>query len=216
VKAHVLALAALAGVAGLTIPGVARAEEPGTGTYSAESKVVGLHSPRGRNIYRSEAELGGVVDSRGRVFVIEAAAGAGPEGNLGIVVGWMPKAIHGLEFYGGAGYSVNQAIHVSGAARLIFNIGGYRPYVGLGYFYKDSYAIETHTHNAFAEIGYSLKLGPTNHLSLGLGLARLLHTGVRHHTPLRSPEVNQASLNEQVASIPPYLPMFTARFSRAF
>jgi hypothetical protein len=199
---------------------VAHAEEDpsrvGSGTFNAESKDVGLHSPRGRRIYRSEAELGGVVDSRRRIFVIEAAAGAGPEGNLGIVLGWMPKAIHGLEFYGGAGFEINPAIHVTGAARFLFNICGYRPYLALGYFYKDAYAIETFTHHVFLEGGYSLKLGPTNHLSLGLGVARLLYTGVRNGSPLRTREVDQTSLAEQIDSLPPYLPMFVARFSRAF
>lgn len=187
-----------------------------TGSYNARSKDLGLHSPRGRRIYRDEADIESVVDSRGRVFVIEAAAGAGPEGNLGMVFGWMPKEIHGVEFYGGAGIEVNPAYRLSGAVRFLFNIHGYRPYLGLGYFFKDAYVIDTYAHNAFLEAGYSVKLGATNHLAFGLGIARLLYTGVRADSVLRTPEVNAASLEEQIDAVPRWLPMFAVRFSRAF
>ncbi len=194
-------------------------DEPfeGTGTHAADhSKDLGIHTPRGRALYRSDATVEAAVDSRRRIFVIEAVAGAGPEGNLGLVFGWMPKAVKGLEFYGGAGFEWNPAAHVSGAVRYLFNVRGHRPYVALGYFYKDLYEIDTYAHNAFLEVGYSLKLGPTNHLSIGAGLARLVAAGVRADSDLRTADVEPASIDAELAAIPRYLPLAAARFSRAF
>jgi hypothetical protein len=183
---------------------------------SVHAKDLGLHSPRGRRIYREEESFLEVLDSHRRIFIIEAAAGAGPEGNLGLVLGWMPKQIKGIEFFGGAGIDLGPAVYVSGAVRFLFNIRGVRPYLGAGYFYKDAYRIETYAHNAFLELGHSWKLGPTNHLSVGLGVARILHTGVKAASPLRTPDVDPASLDEQIRAVPRYLPMASARFSRAF
>jgi hypothetical protein len=214
----------------LAAPGLASAEElegpteeelaeetrEGSGRDVQGAKSLGLHTPRGRAIYRPDQLFSDIVDSRRRIFVIEAAAGLGPEGNLGLVFGYMPKQIHGIEFYGGVGAEANPAYRVTGAVRLLFNIKGYRPYFGAGYIYKDAYAIGTFSHNGFLEAGYSLKLKSTNHLTLGLGISRLAYAGVRASSALRGPEVDAASLEEQIKRIPPYQPLFVVRVSHAF
>ncbi|MBX3262038.1 MAG: hypothetical protein KIS78_28810 [Labilithrix sp.] len=193
--------------------------DPRSGTGAATTshvKDIGVHTPRGRRLYRDEEPLERILDSRRRIFVIEAVAGSGSEGNLGLVLGWMPREIKGIEFFAGVGLDVSPAVHVSGATRFLFNFRGVRPYVGVGYFYKGAFAIETYSHNVFLELGHSWKLGPTNHLTVGAGVARLLHTGVDEDSPLRSPNVDPASLEAQTKLVPPYLPLFAARFSRAF
>lgn len=195
-----------------------RAEEDreGSGEDVQGAKSLGVHTPRGRAIYRPDQIFHDIVDSRRRIFVIEAAAGWGPEGNVGLVFGWMPKVIHGIEFYGGAGLEANPAYRITGAVRFLFNIKGYRPYVAAGYFFKDAWVIDTYAHNGFLELGYSFKLKSTNHLTIGLGLARKLHVGVRPQSVLRTGEVDQESLEDQIKRVPPYMPMGVVRVSHAF
>ncbi len=218
--ATLLVPAALALVCSQALAGeVDNGPDPRAGTgqdTTSHVKDVGVHTPRGRRIYGDEEPLEHILDSRRRIFVIEAVAGSGPEGNLGLVLGWMPKQIKGVEFFGGVGLDIGPAVHVSGATRFLFNIRGVRPYVGVGYFYKGAFAIETYSHNAFVELGHSWKLGPTNHLTVGAGVARLLYTGVSEDSPLRAPNVDPAALEAQRKLVPTYLPLFAARFSRAF
>lgn len=191
-------------------------EREGHGEIIHGAKGLGVHTPRGRTLYREGETFETVVDSRRRIFVMEAAAGYGPEGNLGLVLGWLPKALHGVEFYGGVGVEVNPAWHASGAVRFLFSVHGFRPYIGAGYFYKDLFVTKVYAHNAFVEVGHSWKLGPTYHLTIGIGLARLLSVGVRKDSPLRTAEVNPAGLGEQLDGVAPYRPTIALRFSRAF
>jgi hypothetical protein len=222
VRASTFGIASAIVVGSLGAAPGARAEEPSEpkegvgGAPGAFSKDVGLHSPRSRRIYHDEEWFEHVVDNHRRILVMEAVAGAGPEGNLGLVLGWMPRVLKGVELYGGAGLEANPAIRLSGAARFLFHVNGYRPYVALGYFYKDAFVIETYAHNAFLEAGHSWRLGPTKHITVGLGVARLLHAGVRQGSPLRTSDVDPAKLDAQLAAIPRYLPMVAVRFSRAF
>lgn len=218
----------LALVASLTLLGASQqalaaesAPEPdpraGTGTVtSVHVKDMGVHSPRGRRIYRDNEPFEEVVDSHRRIFVIEAVAGTGPEGNVGLVVGFLPKQLKGIEFFGGGGIDVGPALYVSGAVRFVFNLGGVRPYLGAGYFFKDAFAVGAYAHNAFFELGHTWRIGSTNHLSLGVGIARLVHVGVREDSPLRTPDVDPTSLELQRASVSPYTPLLSLRVSRAF
>lgn len=215
-RAMLVALALLGAAPAAAASEPEREGREGSGKLVQGAKGFGLHSPRGRTIYRTEETFEDIVDSRRRIFVMEAQAGYGPEGNLGLVFGWMPKALHGVEFYGGAGVEINPAVHVSGAVRFLFNIRGYRPYVGVGYFYKDLFVTDVYAHNAFVEAGYSWKVGPTYHFTLGIGVARLLHTGVRAGSVLRGADVDAAQLERQIDDVLPYRPIVAFRFSRAF
>lgn len=183
---------------------------------SGDSKQMGLHTPRGRAIYHADETFGAALDTRRRSFVLEAAVGWGPEGNLGIVFGFLPKALHGVEFYGGFGIEANPAYQISGAVRFLFNIYGFRPYVGVGYFYKNAFVVDTFAHNVFAEVGYSFKLGPTRHLTVGGGVARVLYVGARNTSILRSPEIDESKLQAQLDEAVGFRPVFALRFSHAF
>lgn len=203
-------------LAGPTDEALAEEDWEGSGRDVGGAKSLGIHTPHGRAIYRPDETFADIVDSRRRIFVIEAAAGLGPEGNLGLVAGYMPKQIHGIEFYGGAGFEANPAYRVTGAVRFLFNIRGYRPYFGAGYFFKNAYEIDTYSHNGFLEAGYSFKLKSTNHLTIGMGISRLVYAGVRKSSVLRGPDVDAASLEEQIRRIPPYQPLLVVRVSHAF
>lgn len=173
-------------------------------------------SPRGKRIYEADERFGTVLDQDQRDFVMEAAVGLGPEGNLGLLLGWLNKPIRGLEYYAGIGFESNPARHYTGAVRYVFNIEGYRPYIGVGYLFKDLYVLQTYSHNAFAEIGYSFKLHQTHRLTVGAGVRYIAHVGIRDSSPLRDDDVDPVLLAEQDDDLVRFIPTIALRFSRAF
>lgn len=183
---------------------------------AASAKEHGFRSPGGRRIYGEQESFGSVTDTRNRQFVIEVAVGAGPEGNLGVLLGWLNQPLRGIEWYAGVGVEANPARRYTGAVRYLFNIDGYRPYLGLGYLYNDLYELGTYSHNLFAEGGYSWVLHETYHLTLGIGVRHILHIGVRDDSPLKEPDVDPELLDEQLRDVSPWVPTAALRFSRAF
>ncbi len=183
---------------------------------TAQAKKHGINTPGGRQIYDSDETFAEVVDSDTRFFIVETTLGAGPEGNLGMLLGLINKPVRGLEFYVGFGLEANPARHYTATARYAFNIDGYRPYVAAGYMHKDLYVLRTYSHNLFAEIGYSWKLHRTSHLTAGAGVARILHVGIRSDSPLLEDDVDPELLAEQRDGISRWTPMIAVRFSRAF
>jgi hypothetical protein len=183
---------------------------------SAWGKEVGFRSPGGREIYDENESFAGVSDTGKRQFVIEVAVGAGPEGNLGVLLGWLNQPVRGLEWYAGVGLEVNPATHYTLASRYLFNIDGYRPYVGAGYLYNDLYELRTYSHDVFAEIGYSWVLHDTYHLTAGIGVRRILYIGIRDDSPLKDSDVDPALLEEQRDDVSRWVPTAALRFSRAF
>jgi hypothetical protein len=180
------------------------------------AKNYGFHSPGGREIYDKRESFSEATITERRQFVIEVAVGAGPEGNLAMLLGWINQPVHGLEYYLGVGFELNPARHYTAAVRYLFNIDGYRPYIGLGYLFNDLYAVGTYSHNVFGEVGYSWVLHRTYHLTLGAGVRRILDVEVRDDSPLRAHDVDPELLNEQLDAIAPWVPTFALRFSRAF
>jgi hypothetical protein len=182
----------------------------------ASGKETGFSSPGRREIYDSNESFAEATRTRNRQFVIEVAAGAGPEGNLGALLGWLNQPVRGLEWYIGFGVELNPARHYTGGVRYMFNIDGYRPYVALGYLFVDLYELGTYSHNAFAELGYSWVIHETYHLTLGAGLRRILRIGVREDSTLRGSDVDPVLLDEQLDAVSPWVPTLALRFSRAF
>lgn len=182
----------------------------------AAAKSFGIHQPSGRTIYGDDERFGDVLDQDRRQFVVEVAVGAGPEGNLGMAVGWLMPFVRGLELYLGAGVESNPAVHYTLTMRYLMNLAGYRPYVGAGYLVNALTDTGTLSQNVFAEVGYSWKVAHTFHFTLGIGLRRLLHVTVLEDSPLNSSAVDPAFLEEQIDAIPKWLPTIALRFSRAF
>jgi hypothetical protein len=180
------------------------------------AKERGIHSPGGRRIYGSEETFEQVRDTRHRDFVLEVAVGAGPEGNLAMLLGWLNQPVRGLEYYVGLGFEVSPARHYTGAVRYVFNIDGYRPYLGAGYLFDDLYGIGSFSHNVFAEVGYSWVLHRTYHLTAGVGVRRILHVGLRQDSPLLDGDVDRRFLEQQIDGVSRWVPTFALRFSRAF
>jgi hypothetical protein len=183
----------------------------------ASAKDVGFRSPGGRAIYDSGERFGDVVDQNQRFLVVEVATGLAPEGNLAILLGVLNVPVSGLEMYLGYGVELNPAVHYSASVRYFPELGDFRPYLGLGYLYKDTYAIGVASHNLFAELGHKWVIHQTYHLTVGAGVRRLLALQIDRDSILNDPDVDRALLDEQIdEELPRWLPTLALRFSRAF
>jgi hypothetical protein len=182
----------------------------------AQAKQIGVHTPSGRRIYAPEETFGELCDQDTRHLVIEVAAGMGPEGNLGMLLGWLNVGVRGLELYGGIGLEANPAVHVTGALRYVANVFGLRPYLSLGYLYKDTYAIDVWSHNLFGEVGYKWILHHTYHLTVGVGVRRMLAIYVDDDSTLFGPGADAELLSATLDEVGEWAPMVSLRFSRAF
>lgn len=184
---------------------------------SALAKSYAFRTPSGRSIYDDTETVGEVLDQDQRQFVVEAAVGAGPEGNLALVAGWLMPQVKGLELYAGVGVEAAPAVHFTLSLRYLMNFGGYRPYVGAGYLLNLLTDLGTASQNVFAEVGYSWALFHTYHLTLGVGVRYLLRVDVvDEDSILASPQVDPRFLEEQIDGIAPWVPTVALRFSRAF
>lgn len=182
----------------------------------ADAKSYGLHSPQGREIYEVDERFDDVVNTRLRRFVVEAAVGSGPEGNIAALVGLLNWPLRGIEYYGGFGLELNPSRNYTFAVRYAFNLRGYRPYVSLGYLFRDVYEVGTYSHSAFFEAGYSWVLHQTYRLTAGLGVRYLADIELRDDSPLRGPQIDQALLADETERVFPWTPTIALRFSRAF
>jgi hypothetical protein len=181
-----------------------------------QAKEFGLHTPSGRQIYDRDEEFANVANSRKRRFVVEAAAGAGPEGNVAALVGLLNWPVRRLDLYAGFGYEANPSRHYTLSARYTFNVHGYHPYVSAGYLHNDLYRLGTFTHEAFAELGYTWIVHDTFRFSIGVGTRYQLYLRVRDDSLLHDEQVDPVLLSEQTDSVVPWVPTLTLRFSRAF
>lgn len=183
----------------------------------AGAKEIGLHTPGGRDIYGPNERFGQVLDQNRRRFVLEVATGAGPEGNLAMLLGVLNLPLPGFELYAGAGLEANPARHYTGTLRLFPDFGDFRPYLGVGYLYNDTYAIGVASHNVFMEAGHKWVIHTTYHFTLGVGVRRLLALRVAEDSILNDPDVDGALLDQQIDDVMPrWLPTIALRFSRAF
>jgi len=181
-----------------------------------QAKDYGFHTPTGRHIYDIDEEFANVHNTRLRRFVVEAAAGAGPEGNVAALVGLLNWPVRHLDLYAGFGYEFNPSRHYTFSVRYTFNLNGYRPYVSAGYLHNDVYRLRTFTHEVFTEFGYTWVIHETFRLSLGVGTRYRLYLGVREDSLLNGEQVDRELLREQSEDVFPLVPTLTLRFSRAF
>jgi hypothetical protein len=185
-------------------------------TRSEGAKRSGFSSPGGRTLYDAQDDFSIAVEGKDRRFVAEVALGAGPEGNLGMLLGWQNQPFRGVAWYLGVGFEFNPARHYTGTVRYVFDLDGYRPFVAAGYVYNDLYELRTYSHNAFVEVGYSWILHQTYHVAVGVGARHIVHLGIRPDSPLHAGDIDPALLAVQRDSLSAWMPTLAFRFSRAF
>ena len=185
-------------------------------TLPAAAKDHGLKSPSGRQIYQPHDRFGEALNQRSRILVAETAIGSGPEGNLALLLGWLNVPIRRLDLYAGIGVEANPAIRFTLSGRYTLSVNGFRPYLALGYLFKNAYAIGSRSHSGYLELGHAWNITQTHRLSLGIGLRRILTTKLDANSPLRAPELDQDLTRQQLETIDPWQPMLALRFSRAF
>ena len=183
---------------------------------AAHARQFGFQSPAGRRIYGPTERFDEAIEHRRRVVVSEVAVGAGPEGNLALLLGCLNVPIRHLDLFAGVGLEANPAALFTGSGRYTFNFGGVRPYVALGYLHKLTYEVGLASHNVFAEVGHTWVLHRTMRFSLGIGLRRILTTRLTEDSVLAGPASDPEAVRRELDRIEPWLPLGAVRFSRAF
>lgn len=183
---------------------------------TSHARQFGVQSPSGRRIYGSGERFHEAIEHRRRVVVSEVAVGAGPEGNLALLLGCLNVPIRHLDLFAGVGLEANPAALFTGSGRYTFNFAGIRPYVALGYLHKRTYEVGVASHNVFAEVGHTWILHRTLRFSLGLGLRRILTTRLTEGSLLAGPDSDPTAVRRELDEIDPWLPLGAIRFSRAF
>jgi hypothetical protein len=188
----------------------------GLGAGTAQARQFGIQTPSGRRIYRPRERFDDVLEHKRRVVVSEVAVGAGPEGNLALLLGCLNVPIRRLDLFAGVGLEANPAALFTGSGRYTFNFGGVRPYLALGYLHKRTYEVGVTSHNVFVEVGHTWVLHRTLRFSLGVGLRRIIDTQLTEESVLRGPDADPDGVRRELERIDPWLPLGTLRFSRAF
>jgi hypothetical protein len=183
---------------------------------AAEARQFGIQSPSGRRIYAPHERFDEVLEHKRRVVVSEVAAGAGPEGNLALLLGCLNVPFRRLDLFAGVGLEANPAALFTGSARYTFNIDGIRPYIALGYLHKRTYEVGLASHNVFVEVGHTWVIHRTLRFSLGIGLRRILDTRLTEDSVLSGPDADPDAVRRELDHIDPWLPLGAIRFSRAF
>ncbi len=201
----------LALVAGVAVAvGIAMAPAP------ALARQFGYQSPAGRRIYGARERFGEALEHKRRVVVSEVAVGAGPEGNLAVLLGCLNVPVRRLDLFAGVGIEANPAALVTGSGRYTFNFDGIRPYIALGYLYKLTYEVGVASHSVYVELGHTWVIHRTMRFSLGVGLRRIIDTRLTEDSSLRGPDSDPAAVQAEIERIEPWLPLGAIRFSRAF
>lgn len=180
----------------------------------AQAKKVGLSSP-GRTIYKNAETFAEVLDQNRRKWVVEVALGNGPEGNLGISLGYLSNKPQGLEFYLGYGTRTGPSLHTTASLRYFLPFLRYRAYVGTGYSLQRDTKIGFGTHNAFSEVGYKWILRHTFHMTVSAGVQRRLSSYISDDSVFNDPDVDPDFLQREIDESADYRVLFALRFSRA-
>jgi hypothetical protein len=183
---------------------------------AAEARQFGIQSPSGRRIYAPRERFEEVLEHKRRVVVSEVAVGAGPEGNLALLLGCLNVPFRRLDLFAGLGLEANPAALFTGSARYTFNLDGVRPYIALGYLHKRTYEVGLASHNVFVEVGHTWVIHRTLRFSLGVGLRRILDTRLTEGSVLSGPDTDPDAVRSELDRINPWLPLGALRFSRAF
>jgi hypothetical protein len=181
----------------------------------ASGKRLGFSSP-GREIYDADEKFDEVADQNRRKFVIEASVGNGPEGNLGIGLGYLLNIPQGLELYAAFGTRAGPVLHTTGTLRYFLPFLAYKGYIGSGYLFQQHPRLKMWSHSAFGEAGYKWIIRHTFHVTASVGLQRFLARNIRDGSILKGPDVDPAFLDRELDAVGDYRVLFSLRFSRAF
>jgi hypothetical protein len=201
-------------VAALVFPCLALAGLLSAGLASAKEN--GFASPHGRRIYGPNETFGTASSLRRRRLVAETVVGVAPEGHLGVSLGVLDVGVEGLDLYVGGGVEFNPSRQFTSSVRYGFDVWWFRPYLAVGYAYRDLYAIGGYSHNLSGELGVGWDARPTLRVSLGVGVRRLLHFGLHPDSPLLQGYTDYALLDHERSSLHRYTPIVALRFSRSF
>jgi hypothetical protein len=182
----------------------------------AEAHQFGIQTPSGRRIYGPEERFAEALEHKRRVVVSEVAVGAGPEGNLALLLGVLNVPVRRLDLFAGVGLEANPAALFTGSARYTLNFDGVRPYVAFGYLYKLTYEVGLASHNVYVEVGHTWIIHRTLRFSLGVGLRRILDARLTEDSVLSGPDADPAAVRHELDRVEPWQPLAALRFSRAF
>jgi len=182
---------------------------------TADAKRFGFSTP-GRNIYGHDETFRNVLDQNQRKWVVEVGLGSGAEGNLGISLGYLLNIPQGLELYAGFGTRIGPVLHTTTSVRYFLPFLAYRGYVGLGYLRQDNSNIEMTSHSVYSEIGFKWILRHTFHMTLAVGVQRVLVRNVDDDSPLRDLDTDPMFLKENLDGMNSFRGLVALRFSRAF
>lgn len=185
------------------------------GAAPAHAKRFGYSTP-GRSIYGHDESFRNVLDQNRRKWVVEVGLGHGAEGNLGISLGYLLNVPQGLEFYAGFGTRIGPVLHTTTSVRYFLPFLAYRGYVGLGYLRADNSNIDLTSHSVYSEIGFKWILRHTFHMTLAVGVQRVLVRNIDDGSPLKDPDVDPMFLQESLDNAGHYRGLISLRFSRAF
>jgi len=183
-------------------------------TAPAQAKKVGLSTP-GRSIYKTTETFEEVLDQNRRKWVVEVAVGNGPEGNLGISLGYLSNKPQGLEFYLGYGTRTGPSLHTTASLRYFLPFLRYRAFVSAGYSLQRDTKLGFGTHNAFSEVGYKWILRHTFHMTVSAGAQRRLASYISDDSVFNDPDIDRVFLQDEIDGSADYRVLFALRFSRA-
>jgi hypothetical protein len=181
----------------------------------AGAKRFGFATP-GRDIYERNETYAGLLDQNRRKWVAEVAVGSGPEGNLGVTLGYLLNVPRGFELYAGFGTRTSPALHYTGAFRYFLPVLGSRAYLGGGYVLQQHTKLDLRSHSVFGELGYKWRIKHTFHMTISAGVQEILHTTVSGSSALRDDDVNPGFLEQELDELHGLRLLLALRLSRAF
>ena len=92
---------------------------------TAHAKEFGFSTPS-RSIYEENEKFSTTIDQNRRKWVVEVAVGSGPEGNLGVALGYLANVPQGFELYIGTGTRTGPIQHSTAAFRYFLPFLRYR------------------------------------------------------------------------------------------
>ena len=92
----------------------------------------------------------------------------------------------------------------------------YRGYIGLGYLRQDNSNLDLTSHSVYSEVGFKWILRHTFHMTLGVGVQRVLVRNLDDDSPLKERDTDPMFLQDNLDAVNTLRGLVVLRFSRAF